>query len=254
MSHLIEPKGVMEYSARDTEGTRVAERKHAMAGLLVRRERWGLSVRGRLIVGTLIITVVVLAIGYANAFLAVTDPVDTNILVVEGWLPNYALEESIAKFRSKPHRLVITVGCEILTGVNVEPGDNQATYAAKRLQWLGLQPEFIRAAPSSVKYRDRTYASALALKQWFQTDDRSVKAFDLVTLGPHARRSRLLFEEAFEGKVQVGIISIENKEYDPVHWWRYSEGVKEVISEGVAYMYARIFFRPNSKSIERPAT
>ena len=81
-----------------------------------------------------------------------------------------------------------------------------------------------------------------------------MKAFDLVTLGPHARRSRLLFEEAFEGKVRVGIISIENREYDPVQWWRYSEGVKEVISEGVAYIYASIFFRPNSKSIERRAT
>jgi hypothetical protein len=201
-----------------------------------------------------ILAVAIVGIRYANAFLAVTDPVDAPILVVEGWLPNYALEESIAEFRSKPHRLVVTVGCQSLTGVNVEEGDNQASYAAKRLQWLGLQPEFIRAAPSSVKYRDRTYASALALKQWFQTNDRSVEAFDLVTLGPHARRSRLLFEDAFQGQVRVGIISIENREYDPVHWWRYSEGVKEVISEGVAYIYARIFFRPNSKSIERPAT
>ena len=75
-------------------------------------------------------------------------------------------------------------------------------------------------------------------------EDNHVSAtnFNLMTLGAHARRSRLLFEEAFDGKASVGIISITNREYDPRHWWKYSEGVREVIGESVAYVYARFFF------------
>ena len=222
-------------------------------GMLQTRQRWGLSFRGRLVVVALVLGVFLAGILCTHPFLAVTDRTGADVLVVEGWLPNYALEESIAEFRARPYRLVVTVGCQILTGVNVEEGDNQASYAAKRLAWLGLDRKFVRDAPSSAHYRDRTYASALALKHWFETNSEPVKAFNLVTLGPHARRSRLLFEKAFQGKVHVGIISIQNREYDPDRWWQSSEGVKETISEALAYCYARLFFVParESKSVTK---
>ena len=42
----------------------------------------------------------------------------------------------------------------------------------------------------------------------------------------------------------MGIISVENREYDPKRWWKYSEGVREVIGEGVGYVYARFLFHP----------
>ncbi|RYY54021.1 MAG: hypothetical protein EOO05_20620 [Chitinophagaceae bacterium] len=41
-----------------------------------------------------------------------------------------------------------------------------------------------------------------------------------------------------------GLLSIPDREYDAGHWWRYSEGVKEVLSEGAAYLYARFLFYP----------
>ena len=43
-------------------------------------------------------------------------------------------------------------------------------------------------------------------------------------------------------KTKVGIISVPNPDYDAKHWWRYSEGVKDVISEGAAYLYAKFLF------------
>jgi hypothetical protein len=42
--------------------------------------------------------------------------------------------------------------------------------------------------------------------------------------------------------VRVGVLAMDEREYDPVHWWRYSEGVREVLCEGVAYLYVRFFF------------
>jgi hypothetical protein len=60
----------------------------------------------------------------------------------------------------------------------------------------------------------------------------------------HARRSRLLFQKAFGPGIEVGVIAIRDREYNPRVWWRYSEGVKEVLSEGAAYLYARFLFYP----------
>jgi hypothetical protein len=71
-----------------------------------------------------------------------------------------------------------------------------------------------------------------------------VESLDLVTLGPHARRSRLLYEEAFGNKVKVGVIAIAIPDYDVKRWWRYSEGVREVIGEGIGYLYVKFLFWP----------
>jgi hypothetical protein len=33
------------------------------------------------------------------------------------------------------------------------------------------------------------------------------------------------------------------------HWWRYSQGVKDVVTEGIAYLYGRFFFYPSRVAI-----
>jgi hypothetical protein len=62
-----------------------------------------------------------------------------------------------------------------------------------------------------------------------------LQSFNVVTEDAHARRTRLLFQKAFGHGVRVGIISIPNRDYDAKHWWRSSEGVREVIGEAIAY-------------------
>jgi uncharacterized SAM-binding protein YcdF (DUF218 family) len=74
-----------------------------------------------------------------------------------------------------------------------------------------------------------------------------VQSVNLVTENTHARRTRLLFGKALGKNVAVGIIAIPNPDYDKGHWWRYSEGVKDVGSEAVAYVYARLFFIPPNR-------
>jgi hypothetical protein len=95
-----------------------------------------------------------------------------------------------------------------------------------------------------VARKDRTYHSALAAKEWLGQEGISTGTIDVATLGPHARRSRLLFEKAFGNDMKVGIITLDDVEYDPAHWWRTSEGVREVVGEAIAYVYARILFHP----------
>ena len=60
----------------------------------------------------------------------------------------------------------------------------------------------------------------------------------------HARRTQLLYQKTLGQDVSIGIIAVPNPGYDARHWWRYSEGVEDVVKEGVAYLYARLFFFP----------
>ena len=94
--------------------------------------------------------------------------------------------------------------------------------------------------------RDRTFTSAVTIRAWLAQHRPAATAVTIVTMEPHARRSRLLFEKALGSNVRVGVVALENQEYDSRYWWKYSEGVKEVVSEGVAYLYARLFFHPES--------
>jgi hypothetical protein len=219
--------------------------KRRFFGLFKRKEKWVLSWPGRLVVWGGLVVLGLIFILKVHPFLAVTDRVDAQYLVIEGWVPNYALEESIAEFKSKPYVKIFTVGADPLTGVNIEEGDSIAGECAARLKWMGMDMNLVQEVPARIKYRNRTFQSAVALREWAETNNVALKSFNLVTLGPHARRSRMLFEEAFKGEAKVGIISVEDREYDPKRWWKYSEGVKEMLGEGVGYVYARIFFRPD---------
>ena len=59
----------------------------------------------------------------------------------------------------------------------------------------------------------------------------------------HKMRS-FKFYVVLGGDVDVGILAIENQEYDPHVWWKTNKGVRAVIGEGIAYLYARFFFWP----------
>jgi hypothetical protein len=121
-----------------------------------------------------------------------------------------------------------------------------ASVGAEGLVNVGVAADAVQMVPSHIIGRDRTYSSAVALRNWLHDNDVSVNSFNVLTEDTHARRTRLLFEEAFGGKVRVGVISIPNLDYDQRHWWRYSQGVKDVLTEGVAYIYAKFLFWPSA--------
>jgi uncharacterized SAM-binding protein YcdF (DUF218 family) len=91
---------------------------------------------------------------------------------------------------------------------------------------------------------DRTYSAAIALRTWFREHNLTVRGVNVLTEDVHARRTCLLFQKALGHNVAVGVIAVPNPDYDANHWWSYSEGVKDVVSEAFAYIYARLFFIP----------
>src|SRR5436309_2695530 len=215
-------------------------------GILVRKERWGLSWRGWLIILTGIVVTFYLFLFRVYPFLAVTHRVNTNVLVVEGWVHEYAIRAAIKEFQDNHYRRVFTTGGPAVgLGGYINDYHTSASVGADLLKKWGLPGERLQMVPSRVMDRDRTYGSAVALRNWFREQNMAVSGIDVVTEDVHARRTRLLFQKAFGKDVQVGIIGVANVDYPANRWWHYSQGVKNVGSEFAAYLYARLLFFPS---------
>ena len=239
-------------SAFETSPLRQAAPRRAFWGLFDRRERWSLSWRGRLIVTSAILLVSALVLKGLYPFLAITHRVDANILVVEGWIHDYAIRAAVKEFRSNRYEYVFTTGGPVAgTGGYINDFMTSASVGAELLKKNGLANESVQMVPSRVMDRDRTYGSAVALRNWFHEHNMAVSRINIVTEDVHARRTRLLFQKAFGKDVQVGIIAVANVDYPANRWWHYSQGLKEVVSEFAAYLYSRLFFWPTPDRAQR---
>ena len=214
-------------------------------GVFSRKQRWGLSWSGWLIVATGVALLFSLVLFQIQPWLAVTHRVDANVLVVEGWVHEYAIRAAADEFNTRAYQRIFTTGGPVVgNGGYVNDYQTSASVGAGLLRKVGVPEESLQMVPSRVSDRDRTYSSAVALREWFREHNMIVHSFNIVTEDTHGRRTRLLFEKAFGGSVRVGIIAVPNPDYDPRRWWRYSDGVREVIGESIAYVYAKLFFYP----------
>jgi len=214
-------------------------------GFLERKQRWELSWRGWLVLGLL-----TLLVGYevflnVHSFLAVTHRVNTKVLVVEGWIQRYGFLAAEKEFKTAGYeRIFTTGGPENGSGGYVNDYQTLASAAAEELKKIGVPERVIQVVPSHEIGRERTFSSAIALREWLLEHGTILDSLNIITNDCHARRTQLLFQQALGKNVKVGIIAVPNPDYDPRYWWRYSDGVREVISEGAAYIYARVFFHP----------
>jgi hypothetical protein len=190
---------------------------------------------------------------YVHPFLAVTQRVDAKVLVVEGWIQRYALQAALDEFnRGSYQRVYTTGGPENGTGRYTNDYQTSASVGEEELKTLGLPAENVQMVPSHVSGRERTYSSAVALREWFLEHGVVPKSMNVLTEECHARRTWLLYRKAFGNNVKVGIIDVPNPDYDPNKWWRYSDGVREVIGESIAYLYAKYFFHPSQSLESKP--
>jgi uncharacterized SAM-binding protein YcdF (DUF218 family) len=219
--------------------------KRKLFGCLTRKERWGLSARGWVLLVLFVGLAAVLWVRNVQPFLAQTLRVNTKVLVMEGWVHEYAARAAIAEFQRGHYDKIYTTGGPV-AGADDENNafNTSASVGQDALLKFGLPKNLVQMVPSYVRGRDRTYSSALALRRYFETNGLNVKAFNVFTEDAHARRTRMLFQRAFGDSATVGIISEPDPDYDPAHWWRYSEGVREVLGESIAWFYAAFLFHP----------
>jgi uncharacterized SAM-binding protein YcdF (DUF218 family) len=184
-------------------------------------------------------TAAVIGAGRAvHPFLAETNPIQAEVLIIEGWLADYAIEAGADHFRHGQYQRVYVTGGPVEKASHMAGFESYATSGAAVLIAAGLAADLVVPVPSNQRYRNRTYAAALALQDHCVSNGIQLRSVTVVTLGTHARRSRLCFRRALGRDVRVGVIAVPSRDYESARWWRYSEGVKSVVSELIALPYA----------------
>lgn len=183
----------------------------------------------------------VFAVRNLHPFLALQKPIHAEILVVEGWLPDYALRQVVQIFRDGSYRKIITTGGPLERGSYLSDYQTFAELSRATLIKMGFSQKDVVASLSPPVEKDRTFATADRVADLVRGLGEKDQAINVCTLGTHARRSLLLFQEALGNEFEVGVISIAPEDYSPNEWWRSSQGVRTVISETIAYLYAKVF-------------
>jgi uncharacterized SAM-binding protein YcdF (DUF218 family) len=197
---------------------------------------------GRLILTILIAGVLVGAIANLYPFLAPEKPPHKGLLVVEGWIHDFALDEAVRIYRAGDYSKIICTGVPIETGSYIQAFKSYPEMTTARLIEMGIDKSDIITAISEETKKDRTLIAANAMRQYLMAYNIGETNVHLITTGPHGRRSRLLFQRALGKNYSVGVTSLEDTGYDPDHWYAYSDGVRKVIGEFIAYIYAKCVF------------
>ena len=168
-------------------------------------------------------------------FLARTAPVPADTLVVEGWVVDEQLAKAAAWAEANGVKKIIATGGPIELGSYLTEYKTYAEMTRARLAALGLGEKFELAAVPAEKVRQgRTRESARALQA---AAGAELRAFNVASEGPHARRSWRAFRDEFAGQAEVGSVALTPVAYGGEDWWTCSEGVRAVISEAIAYAY-----------------
>jgi hypothetical protein len=186
---------------------------------------------------------VALTIWYGTyPFLALNVPVEANVLVVESWVPTHMLSLVAAEFQRNHYQRLVVMRATYEGPYSYVEAVDSREFAQNTLVRYGVPRSSVETVFYQAADRDRTYHAALATKEWVRDHGMEGRSVTVAAVGPHARRTRLMFMKALDGDVKLGILALQDPLYDPAHWWRTSEGVRDIIGEAIAYVYARFFF------------
>lgn len=178
-------------------------------------------------------------------FLSKPQKPGSDILVVEGWLPDNGLRAAIDFYRANGYKRMIITGIPITQWTHTTPHTNMADASAETMRRMLFRDTIYTVSIPSNIYRDRTYATAVALKmrfeEWGLPPEQS---FDLYSMGAHARRSWNMFRKAFPD-THIGLLVATDQSFDPETWYKSSRGFRTVSSEWISYWYTALAFFPD---------
>lgn len=213
--------------------------------LVQRRQIWLPSLLGWLILIASMGAATILAGFRAYPFLAPDEPVPgARLLVVEGWLASGEFDQAVEAYRKGRYDRVVTTGGPIDRFPELLGASNYADFAARYLKSHGLSGIEVVPVQAPASAQERTFLSALVLRDWANKQSLGVASLDVFSSGTHARRSRMLYRKAFGPTVDIGILAARPAEYDPQGWWQTSVGTKAVLGESIALIWTKCCFHP----------
>lgn len=177
-------------------------------------------------------------------YLSKSNPVNGEFLVLDGQLPDYAIEQAITVFGQNKYKAIIVMGGRLPSGHYITGKKTMAEITYSTFIALDFDSTDLILVKGQQVLKDRTYTSGLNLKNWFEEQKIQHTEIDILSVGCHAKRSQYLFKKALGNNFKVGVVAINDKGYNIKKWWKTSNGVRSVLSEMIAFIYATVFFHP----------
>lgn len=177
-------------------------------------------------------------------YLSKSSPVNGEFLVLDGQLSDYAIEQAITIFDQNKYKAIIVMGGRLPSGHYITGKKTMAEITYSTFIVLDFDSTDLILVKGQQVLKDRTYTSGLNLKNWFEEQKIQHTGIDILSVGCHAKRSQYLFQKALGNNFKVGVVAINDKGYNIKKWWKTSNGVRSVISEMIAFIYATVFFHP----------
>jgi hypothetical protein len=127
------------------------------------------------------------------------------------------------------HALASTCTMQKADGSSAPAAPTFAEWGAWLLVEAGIPADRAIPVPASVVGAGRTVANARAFATRAKAD--GITGADLFSLGVHARRSHLVYEEACGSTVRMGVIALNDPDTPPDGWWKNRLGLVRVLKE-----------------------
>jgi hypothetical protein len=183
-------------------------------------------------------------------YLFVNETVKTKTLVLEGWVPTYALPDVINEFNNNAYENLIVTGIPITQYEYISDFKYTSQATVRALRHFGFTKTIYEADIPTNIYKDRTYSTAIVSKEIFEEHPQWEKSFNLYSMGVHSRRSRFLFEKVFSDDFEIGIIAKNDRAFIGKKWWTSSIGFRNISNEALAYFYNILFFHPEENNFK----
>ena len=211
-----------------------------------KREIWVPTLWGWSVLLLIAVAAMVMIARHLYPFLAEHQPSGARLLVVEGWLDPEELDQAVLAFHEGRYEQIITSGGPVPPDIARRQRTSYAELAREHLIHRGVPQGKVFAVPAPASAQDRTYLSAVMVRNWLARARPAIDALDVFSQGVHSRRTRLLYRLAFGPDVRVGVRSAMPNDYEPDFWWATSSGAKTVIAETLSWAWTVAFFHPNA--------
>jgi uncharacterized SAM-binding protein YcdF (DUF218 family) len=205
--------------------------------LFQRRTVWCPTFLGLLCILLLLAVPVIWWCISGESFLSSTQRFPAEVLVVEGWIGSDGVRAAATEFGQRGYRYVVATGGVAKAKGWGQPGWSYAEGADHELIRSGVPEEQIIFAPSADTESQRTYASAVAVSRALQARGVHSKSLNVFTLGPHLKRSCLVFAKVLGPGTEVGGVGWTPSNYQALPWWRSSDRAKDLLTETAGYLY-----------------
>lgn len=206
--------------------------------LLQRRVVWWPTKAGWALLLLLLACPMLLWAIYGERFLSVTNRQPADILIVEAWIASDGAHAAAAEFTSgkAPYQYIVAVG-----GLSGERWTKRrwsyVTAVERELRRQGVPAERIITAETADVENQRTQETARTALRAMVKHGLRPKAVNVFTRGAHARRSQMIFTQAFGTHTPVGVVCWSPDQPGVQEWWNSSDCASEFLKETVACGY-----------------